>query len=101
MEYFEQEEKHLFNIVTEEAERNFMKPINLSFRNDGPVTSGKCNIEILISDSNHVYTHSALHEETGTKPEPPIRMPQGVFPMITLTQKHYKIREMGFSKLCE
>lgn len=89
VDYLKEKETEYRNIEQGLIEDEFMKPIKLVLRNDGEVGSGKINIHLIAEPNEHVYLEGSREVLSGDTIEPPMCMPDGVFPLLSYNRVPY------------
>lgn len=96
--YYKEKETEFRNIHLGNIEDEFMKPLKLFLRNDGNVPSGKMNIVVNVQPTEHVYMSDARQLMTADTVEPPICIPEGVFPILAYKREPYSYSKWDFIK---
>lgn len=94
--YLEEKEKEYRNCLQGQIADEYMQPVKLVLRNDGVVASGNLDITLNICPNDRIYDLTAKTKKTGDSIEPPILMPEGVFPLLNYKKVPYGYTEWQF-----
>lgn len=97
VEYLKEKETEYRNIEQGLMEDEYVRPIKLILRNDGEVGSGKINIHLNVAPKEHVYLSSCRETKIGETIEPPVCMPDGVFPLLSYKRVPYTYYQWNFA----